>query len=227
MKNLWLLILLPFILRAQSGSLSAKISTLSVKQLNEDFTLFRNALEEAHPGLYNYTPKDTMDVYFTHASALLNDEMNLLDFYRVVCPIVSRIGCEHTGVELPSQFWLGIKGFTKYIPINLAVSDQKAYVSHNYTLDSSLRIGAQVLSINGTPVSGIINKMNAALTADGYPRSKEKLISNDFPFNYLLWIGTPDTFLIQLRTGDQERCFKTPALTLSDMRSNMAAKKKT
>ena len=75
------------------------------------------------------------------------------------------------------------------------------------------------------PVSGIINQMNAALTADGYPRSKEKLIQQRFPLTITARIGTPDT-LIQLRTVIRERCFKTPALTLSDMRSNMAAKKK-
>ena len=64
-----------------------KIGTLSVKQLNEDFIQNQECFEEAHTGLYNYNSKDTMDVYFTHASALLNDEMNLFDFLSWYAPL--------------------------------------------------------------------------------------------------------------------------------------------
>ena len=32
--------------------------------LQQDYALFQTILEEEHPGLYWYTPKDSMDYYF-------------------------------------------------------------------------------------------------------------------------------------------------------------------
>ena len=36
----------------------------SKSALQKDYTLFRNVLEESHPGLYWFTSKDSMDHYF-------------------------------------------------------------------------------------------------------------------------------------------------------------------
>ena len=36
----------------------------SPEELNKDYAIFRGALEESHPGIYWYTPKNEMDNYF-------------------------------------------------------------------------------------------------------------------------------------------------------------------
>ena len=36
----------------------------SPAELQKDYAIFRGALEETHPGIYWYTPKEVMDEYF-------------------------------------------------------------------------------------------------------------------------------------------------------------------
>jgi hypothetical protein len=43
--------------------------------LKEDYAVFRNSLEESHPSLYWYTPKDSMDYYFETGSNKLTDSL--------------------------------------------------------------------------------------------------------------------------------------------------------
>lgn len=45
-------------------------------QLKSDYGLFRNMLEELHPGLYWYTPKDIMDYYFAQGERMLKDSLS-------------------------------------------------------------------------------------------------------------------------------------------------------
>ncbi len=47
----------------------------SPAQLREDYTVFKGSLEESHPGLYWYTPKDSMDYYVDIGSNKLTDSL--------------------------------------------------------------------------------------------------------------------------------------------------------
>src|SRR2546430_7098451 len=60
-------------------------------QLREDFHIARQALEEAHPGLYRYTRKVEMDRIFGEAEKSLNHSMDFYEFYRVMALPVAAI----------------------------------------------------------------------------------------------------------------------------------------
>jgi len=45
----------------------------TIQELREDFTVFRESLEEAHPGLYWFNSKDEMDRLFNDVSASLKE----------------------------------------------------------------------------------------------------------------------------------------------------------
>jgi len=51
-------------------------NTYAINQLKEDFTLLRTALEEAHGGLYFYTPKEEMESLFDQLFAGLDHPQN-------------------------------------------------------------------------------------------------------------------------------------------------------
>ena len=48
----------------------------SKEQLNKDYAIFRGALEESHPGIYWYTPKEEMDLYFDWGKNQIKDSLN-------------------------------------------------------------------------------------------------------------------------------------------------------
>src|SRR3982750_2735630 len=68
-------------------------------ELQKDYQLFRNILEEAHPSLYWYTPKDSIDYYFDQGAARLQDSMTEARFRYVLSSVLSRIRCGHTSVR--------------------------------------------------------------------------------------------------------------------------------
>jgi len=55
----------------------------SSEQLNKDYAIFRGALEESHPGIYWYTPKNEMDNYFDWGKGQIKDHLNEEDFRKV------------------------------------------------------------------------------------------------------------------------------------------------
>src|SRR5688500_16975585 len=69
------------------------------QQLQRDYSLFRNILEEVHPGLYWYTPKDSMDYYFRIGEEKLKDSLTELGFRNVLSYVLEKIKCGHTTVK--------------------------------------------------------------------------------------------------------------------------------
>src|SRR5580704_2825235 len=68
------------------------------EKLKEDYTLFRNILEESHPGLYWYTSKDSMDYFFNNGFSQIKDSLTEPQFKNILSYIVAKINCGHTAV---------------------------------------------------------------------------------------------------------------------------------
>src|SRR5687768_1293265 len=72
--------------------------------LQKDYTLFRNVLEESHPSLYWFTPKDSMDYYFDQGFAQLRDGMTERELRTVLSFVVSKMKCGHTAVRYSKYY---------------------------------------------------------------------------------------------------------------------------
>ncbi len=77
----------------------------SASLLRSDFDLFQAMLEEAHPGLYWYTSKDSMQQRFGQARSLIKDSLTETGFRNVLSYALSGIGCGHTTLK-PSKAYL-------------------------------------------------------------------------------------------------------------------------
>lgn len=94
------------------------------KQLQEDFLILRNVLEEAHPSLYRFTDKKVFDADFDNGFKRLNREMTEREFYPIVASIVSAIKDGHTGSRPSSEYM----NYLKMFPLNLRFIKGKAYI---------------------------------------------------------------------------------------------------
>src|SRR5438445_25412 len=87
---------------ARAGSpagTTAASPMLSVAAIQSDFDLLRNALEEAHPGLYRYSTKGEMDRTFAAERAKLDHPMTRLQFREVVAETLASLRCGHTSMD--------------------------------------------------------------------------------------------------------------------------------
>lgn len=169
----------------------------TIKELREDFNLVRKVLKQAHPGVFWYTNPKVFEQKFDSAYARLNEPMTEAEFYRFLSPLVALANCGHTVLD-PSDDYQNIG---KRFPIDIKFIKDKVYLLYNYSKDSTLQMGAELLEINGKPIYQIVKKMLPAIGSDAYNEIfKYSTLEEDFQNYYDLFIGKPDTFQLKCRS---------------------------
>lgn len=177
-------------------------------QAKQDFGIFRKSLEETHPGLYRFTTKQQFDSAFNSTEAQIKDSISGKEFYQLLAPLVARIKCGHT--KFFPQDDVNINRFhyfydtTKLFPLRLFFAENKVTIAGNYEEHPASNLyGAELLAINGKPVSEIKTKLLNYITADGNVVSSKYLeLNNYFPALYANFVNAPDSFQIDLKMGD-------------------------
>ena len=156
------------------------------KALQEDYLLLKHILEAKHPSLYWYTPKDSMDWYFSKYYQAIGDSMNELQFvWQVLSPMVDKIHCGHTSVGMSRAYvkWSEGKRFPSFPLFFKVWNDSMAVTGNLNRKDSLFKRGTLVTSINGVPNKKIIEKMFDHLPEDGYANNINYIrISSNFPY---------------------------------------------
>jgi hypothetical protein len=140
------------------------------EQLQKDYRLFRNILEESHPSLYWYTPKDSMDYYFDWGYRQLNDSMTEPQFRSILSYVIAKIKCGHTSTRYSRKFlhFLDTARLPQF-PISIKVLEQDTVVLNNYIQHSTLKLprGTILTSLNGAPIKRIVDSLVLHIPQDG------------------------------------------------------------
>jgi len=164
--------------------------------LIKDLQTLHQVLQENHPSVYWYTPKDSMDLHFSRALASVKDSMSAWQFRNVVATYLANIKCGHTSVYFSPKL---TKQYTKYrypqFPLQLKVWKDSAVVIGNlYTKDSILKRGTIVTSINQLPVSALVDSMYRIISTDGNSINfKSQVLTNGFSSWYKARFGNQDS----------------------------------
>jgi len=158
------------------------------KQLQKDYTVFRKVLEESHPSLYWFTPKDSMDYFFDDGFRHLNDSMTEVQFRNVLSYVVSKIHCGHTAVKYSKQYnkYLDTANI-KMFPLSFKVwSDSMVITANINRKDSILRFGTIVTAIDGYSTRQLTDSFMNYISGDGNSISgKYQSLSNSGAFGSL------------------------------------------
>jgi len=136
----------------------------SVQELQEDFQQMRQTLEEDHANIYEYTNKETFDKLFEQQYKLIDQPMSLNEFFKLLTSITARVGCGHTNLWMPNEYWNS--GYNKLFPLQIKLIDGYAVVIGDYNSKSSVPTGSIVLVINGISIDDIIKEMKLNYSAD-------------------------------------------------------------
>jgi hypothetical protein len=120
-----LLLFVPSVTRAQTSK------KFEPRELQEDFQIARQSLEEGQSGLYRYTKKADLDRIFDAAEKSLDHPMDFFEFYRVMMPTIAAIKGGHTTVAAPAAIQEETEG-QPWLPFDVKVLDSKAYVFRDY-----------------------------------------------------------------------------------------------
>jgi hypothetical protein len=171
------------------------------EKLKKDYTVFRGALEESHPSLYWFTPKDSMDMIFNEAYNSLKDSMTERDFRMKLMKVVTSIRCGHTSVNYSKKYsrYLDTADL-KLFPLAFKVwKDTLAVTANLNKNDSILTRGIVITAINNYPAKFLIDTFCNYITTDGYSSTgKYQTLSSygTFGVMYKNLFGLTDSFKI-------------------------------
>jgi hypothetical protein len=160
----------------------------SLHEVEKDYSVFQNVLQESHPGLYWYTSKDSMDYFFLLGASQLKDSMTEPEFRKILAYVTAKINCGHTSVRPSKYYSRYLDTFrTKTFPLGTKLwQDTMAVVINLNRRDSILKRGTVVKKINGQSVNLIVDSLFNYLSADGYNKThKYQSLSNRGSFGSL------------------------------------------
>ncbi len=144
----------------------------TARQLQADFAVLRKSYETLHPGLYKYADKATIDRYFAECQASLNHDQSLTDAYLAIMKLTAQFKCGHSYPNFYNQEG-DVKALFEQkdcLPFWFRLVENRMLVTQS--ADAAVPVGAEVLSINGVPVSKFINTMMPLVRADGSNNGK-------------------------------------------------------
>ena len=176
-----------------------------MQQVEKDYSIYQNILEQHHPSIYWYTSKDSMDYYFNWGRQHLKDSMTEPEFRKVLTYVTAKINCGHTTVR-------SSKGWNKYsdtvklgkmFPLSMKVWDEAMVVTANLNRrDSILKRGAVITKINGRTKESITDTLFDYISTDGYNRThKYQTLSNRGFFGslYTSLFGLSEKYTIEYK----------------------------
>lgn len=195
----------------------------TAQQLKKDFKRLRGQLEQNQPGLYEYTPKPTMDRYLDSLYATLNKSMTSQEFFLLIKPIMMKVRNGHNGIFASAQAYTYARGKGTFLPLDVVWLKNKLYVKDVYTTKTTIPKGSELVSINGRSVQDILHALlHKYSSPDGYNETFSRLeIYREFSFNYYWFIAQPKQFKVTYKAPGQsnEKSLALPGRTYKIIRS--------
>lgn len=176
--------------------------TYPAEALKDDLKILWDMLEEGHGGLDRYTPASVLKESFDEAMNELTGPITELDFYIRLLPLVALVKDGHTRAQVspPAGSFLDDQPIT--VPVGLRFLRGKTYVFRNLSSDASIKEGAELLAINGTPMGEILSRLFPLIPSDAGIQTR-KLRQLEFPATFgrlfALRFGRPDSYRLRLR----------------------------
>ena len=211
MKNILL-----FLIFLSPISLLQAQSYFSKQQVLADMDSLKSTLEQAHYNLYVYTPKSEFELNFqTVKASVKKDSISLLEATSFFQQILSKVNNGHTGIAFPIPSYINYaeQGGTLF-PLELAFENEKALIRKNWSGNDQLKVGTEVLSINGLSIAEILAKMYPQISAERLYFKKVKIEAFSFPRYYWQVFGQQATFQVEIADGNGSHIHTVKAISL-------------
>ena len=169
-----------------------------VKSLQEDFQIFKTTLQEAHPSLFRFIDKNTLEQKFDSIYQQIDQPLTTLDFAKQLSFLIAQIQDGHTSISHTNDFWEYFGEYARVFPFYLIFIEDRAYVLFNGSQDKGIQVGSQILSINGQSIANIKKELYQYMASDANVESyKSWRINEVFPLLYFRFIDRPNVFNIR------------------------------
>ncbi|MEO6348163.1 MAG: S41 family peptidase, partial [Aquaticitalea sp.] len=175
MKNR--LFLLSIVILSQFQYCFSQTTILQPADMKYDLAVMKATWENIHPGLYRFNSKEQIDNYFKVIDKKVDTAISLKHFFILISQLNIKLKCGHSFVS----YWnnkneLKEELFSKIVmPVMYNVIDNKFIITYNLTDNKQIKIGDEILAINGIPTKQIVDSLITISKADGKNGLNKKL----------------------------------------------------
>jgi hypothetical protein len=173
----------------------------------EDFGLFREILEKAHPSLYSYQSRKKSDNIFDSIAGTITKGITYRDFYNKLFFVTNETGCSHSVVTLPQHVSDSLFSRNLFFPVPVLWVEGKLLINYS---GIDLPVGTEIVKINGLAASAVLDSLLLYNPVEGFHRESQKyMASAAFGFEYFMKFGGCTNFNIVIKdtTGNIKTVF--------------------
>ena len=176
--------------------ISKTLKSLSSNELIQDFEILQNAYYETKVGLW-YNSKIHFDSICTIQKNKIKENMNALDFYKILAPVVAFTKEGHCNIKTSDEVRTYLDQNGSFFPFLVKIIDKKAYLLNDF--ENYKTKGLQISKINDEDINVILDKFLSIEPADGYNiTSKYHWIEEAFSKYYARYFDPVKSFKLEL-----------------------------
>lgn len=200
----------------------------SLKQLQEDYAIFRKTLETTYPSLYRFNDSVNITRYLDDNFKSLNHPESAIEFYKLIATTCARMHDEHLIPQPSKAYYQSLQNTHHYLPFSLKIIDRRFYVLKTAQANSAIPAGSEILSINGKSVEEILSILLPTIPADGYTQTFNirhledySMTEEDnlFDLNYPIFIEDTAAYRIEYIDQDDKSAKKITTIAGLDFKS--------
>ncbi len=200
----------------------------SRQEVREDLGYFYETLQLAHYNLYINTPKKVFDSHFKKLFDSITDSLTLLQITRLFQPFAALSNLAHCNISFPWALYMDNSNqkVARLFPFSITVKKNRAFITGNYSSDTSFQIGDEILSIDGVSINDKLNEIYRFLSGEGASIKNTLIDLISFP-RIVWWInGDSQQFTVIGRHRDgREKSTIVNALPASAFEQQMTNSK--
>lgn len=196
------------------------------KQIKEDFDYLYKNLEASHYNLFANNPKTTYDKEYRRIFESINDSLTTIQAFRLFQPFIALDNHAHCNI-MPFKLYGEYYGNSGTVfPLNLCFRNNKTLITSNFSSDTTITPGNEIISINGKPMKEIRNEMHTFFSGESDYLISTLIEMLTFPRLYWSVYDRFDKFHLELRNADGQQ-YKTTidAITAEEFEKKNAALK--
>ncbi len=190
------------------------------EQVKQDLSELYKRLEAAHYNLYVNTSKEQYELWYHQSEQAIDDCMTESQVALLLQKFVSRGNVAHARIELPTHLYADHQQQGgKFLPVYVRSDGKRLWVAKNYSTEQDIKVGDQIMAINGVATDQLLLQLRPYLSAD-----TDRMYGGflEFYLGMLMWFeyGELQQFALTIKQSDSVVTKQVSAIT-AEQRTEM------
>jgi len=172
------------------------------EQVKQDFEYLYKTLEASHYNLFVSTKKEVFDQEYKKISGSIKDSMTTLQIFRLFQPFVTLAQNGHCNIDMGvvgDIYEMYMRNGGSVFPLTVYFSGNKVLVLNNFSNDTTILPGDEIVSLNGKPVEETLSGLYRMLSGENSLYKRMMIDLYTFPRMYWVVYDRCDLFNLEIR----------------------------